>query len=109
MEPRFGRYPIIYMSDFSNLSSRKATGKRTDRGLLPFEIMEILSHELSTPRFMSECTPSYIETIREFVTENIAGRLANMRQIRGMFDALEREEEWDAETDLSLGASSNSS
>lgn len=74
---------------------------------MPFEIIEILNQELSTQKFMDECSPSYIATIRDFVTENIAGRLANMRRIRGMFDALEREEEWDAETDLSLGASGN--
>lgn len=37
--------------------------------------------------------------------DNIAYRLARIRQARGMFDALEREEEWDEDTDLSLGAS----
>ena len=85
----------------------QAIGTRKDRSLLPFEVMEVLNRELSSQKFMNECTPSYIDTIREFVTENVAGRMANMRQMRGMFDALEREEEWDAETDLSLGASGN--
>ena len=37
--------------------------------------------------------------------DHIAHRLAKIRQARGLFDALEREEEWDEETDLSMGVS----
>ena len=40
--------------------------------------------------------------------DHIAHRLARIRQARGLFDALEREEEWDEETDLSMGASRRS-
>lgn len=54
---------------------------------------------------MSECTPSYLSTIRKFVSDHVAGKLAQLRRGRGMYDALEREKEWDEETDLSLGAS----
>lgn len=54
---------------------------------------------------MSECTLSYVATIREFIIDHVAGKLAQLRKGRGMYDALEREEEWDEETDLSLGAS----
>ncbi|KAL0949102.1 hypothetical protein HGRIS_009191 [Hohenbuehelia grisea] len=87
-------------------SHAMAIGARSGRGLLPFEVTEILERELSTPRFASECPTTYIDIIRSFVAgqvQNIAGQ----RQSRGMFDALEREAEWDEDTDLSLGASAS--
>ena len=43
--------------------------------------------------------------IRGFVSENVAHKLGEIRKSRGMFEALEREDEWDEETDLSMGAS----
>ena len=54
---------------------------------------------------MSECTLSYLSTIHKFINDHVAGKLAELRRGRGMYDALEREGEWDEETDLSLGAS----
>lgn len=44
--------------------------------------------------------------VRGFISENVALRLAEIRKSRGMFEALEREDEWDEETDLSMGATS---
>lgn len=64
-----------------------------------------MNRELSNHRFEAECTAAYVATIRGFVTDNIARKLAEMRSSRGMYEALEREEEWDEQTDLSLGAS----
>jgi DNA-directed RNA polymerase III subunit RPC1 len=74
------------------------------RGLLPFEILELVDRELASQKFASECTPAYLATIRKFVADNVT-LLADHRRYRGMFDALERETEWDEDTDLSMGAS----
>lgn len=56
-------------------------------------------------RFTTECTAAYLATVRGFVHEHIVQKLAQIRKSRGMFEALEREDEWDEETDLSMGAS----
>ena len=61
--------------------------------------------ELSSDKFVSACTPAFRETVRSFIAENIARRLARVRASHGMFEALERNEDWDEDTDLSLGAS----
>ncbi|KAH7924840.1 beta and beta-prime subunits of DNA dependent RNA-polymerase [Leucogyrophana mollusca] len=80
-------------------------GNRVGRCLLPFEILEIVDRELATKKFASECTAAYLATIRGFITDHVAHRLAQMRKSQGMFEALERADEWDVDTDLSLGAS----
>ncbi|CAL1713617.1 unnamed protein product [Somion occarium] len=94
--------PVEYERAWRHASS---IAPRSSRGLLPFEILEYVDRELAQRRFTSECTAAYIATIRGFVTERVAHRLAEIRKSHGMFDALEREEEWDADTDLSMGAS----
>ncbi|OSX60618.1 hypothetical protein POSPLADRAFT_1148493 [Postia placenta MAD-698-R-SB12] len=94
--------PVEFLRAWSHASS---IASRSTRGLLPFEILELVDRELSRRQFTSECTAAYLATIRGFVTEHIAHRLAEIRRNHGMFEALEREEEWDEETDLSLGAS----
>lgn len=83
-------------------------GGRDGRPLLPFEILEVMDQELATPKFLSECTPTYIAMIRSFIADGVVERLgANIRQSHGMFEALERrDDEWDADTDFSLGATS---
>lgn len=83
----------------------QAIASRDSRGLLPFEILEFVDRELAQRRFKTECTAAYLATIRGFISEHIAQRLAQIRKSRGMFDALEREPEWDEHTDLSMGAS----
>jgi len=60
---------------------------------------------LNTKKFTSECTAAYIATIRGFITDNVVHPLAKMRKARGMFEALERFEEWHSSIDLSMGAS----
>ena len=82
----------------------QAISPRSARGLLPYEVLEIVDRELSLPRFDTECTPAYISTIRSFLVDHVAHRLATVRKSRGMFDALERSDDWDEDTDLSMGA-----
>ncbi|OBZ66630.1 DNA-directed RNA polymerase III subunit rpc1 [Grifola frondosa] len=79
--------PVEYLRAWSHASS---VASRSSRGLLPFEILELVDRELSTRKFTSECTAAYLATIRGFPWH---------------FDALERDDEWDADTDLSMGAS----
>ncbi|KAK7689907.1 hypothetical protein QCA50_006546 [Cerrena zonata] len=94
--------PVEYTRAWRHASS---VATRLSRGLFPFEILEYVDRELADRRFTSECTAAYIATVRGFVAEHIAHRVADIRKARGMFEALERNEEWDTDTDLSMGAS----
>ncbi|THH21268.1 hypothetical protein EW146_g237 [Bondarzewia mesenterica] len=78
---------------------------RHSRGLLPYEILAIVDRELSRQRFTEEGMAAYESTIRDFIIEYVVIRLAEARRSRGMFDAMECDREWDADTDLSMGAS----
>lgn len=64
-----------------------------------------MERHLSKKKFTSECTPAYLSTVREFIFENVVQVLVEQRRSRGMFDAMFRDAEWDADTDLSMGAS----
>lgn len=64
-----------------------------------------MDRELSKKKFTAECTAAYLATIRRFISENVARKLAEIRKSRGMFEAFEHEDEWDEGTDLSMGAS----
>jgi len=105
MESRLGRHSS-YKAELFPDQNLQSIGSRAGRGILPFEILEIADQELATQKFVSECTPSYVSTIRDFVSKHVVGKLAHLRRSRGMYDAMEREAEWDAETDLSMEASS---
>ncbi|KAJ7929053.1 hypothetical protein B0H13DRAFT_1965408 [Mycena leptocephala] len=94
--------PIDFDRAWSHAS---ALGSRSGRGLLPYEILEIVDRELATKKFTSECTAAYLATIRGYTTEHIAYRQAEVRSSWGMYEALEKEDSWDEHTDLTLGAS----
>ena len=98
---------FILASQRTRLIQRmQSIGGRDGRALLPFEILEVMDCELATPKFTNECTPSYVSTIRDFIADGIVNHLAKIRKAHGMFEALQRNDEWDADTDLSLGATS---
>ncbi|KIJ31501.1 hypothetical protein M422DRAFT_266749 [Sphaerobolus stellatus SS14] len=78
---------------------------RSGRSLLPYELLAIADRELASPKFTNECTAAYLGTVRAFIVDNVAHRLARIRKARGMFDALEESKHWDEETDLTMGAS----
>ena len=101
-------YGFVVPLEIFSYGKFQAIAPRSARGLLPYEILEIVDRELSLPRFVAECTPSYIATIRAFLSDHVAHRLATVRKSRGMFEALERSDEWDEETDLSMGATGDS-
>lgn len=64
-----------------------------------------MNRELASEKFTSECTAAYLATIQGFITDHVVHKLAEARSSRGMFEATERDDEWDADTDLSMGAS----
>ncbi|KAF8644329.1 hypothetical protein AX16_008537 [Volvariella volvacea WC 439] len=82
-----------------------AIASRSGRSLLPFEVVELLEKELSSPRFVNDCASAYLDAVRLFISETVVQKMADVRRNHGMFDAIEREAEWDADTDLSMGAS----
>ncbi|WFD35230.1 DNA-directed RNA polymerase [Malassezia cuniculi] len=74
------------------------------RMLLPYEIIAICDATLADESFTRVCTSKYIEQVREFIHKNIAENVARVREAYGMYPALERDGDWDEDTDLSLGA-----
>ncbi|KAF9051133.1 beta and beta-prime subunits of DNA dependent RNA-polymerase [Hymenopellis radicata] len=86
-------------------SHAQAIGSSTGGELLPYEVMEIVNTELDSPRFRNECTAAYLAVTRDFIWDNVVMKLVEVRKSRGMFEALERHDEWDEHTDLSFGAS----
>lgn len=94
---------MIHVTEQQDLT-RQASAGRAGRSLLPFEVLELTDQTLATPRFVNEFTQTYLDILRDFIHNNVARNIAEHRQSRGMFEALERDTEWDADTDLSMGA-----
>lgn len=67
--------------------------------------MEKVDAELSSKKFISECAPAYVASVRAFLHDKVADRMQRLRKQHGMFEAAERQEEWDELTDLTMGAS----
>jgi DNA-directed RNA polymerase III subunit RPC1 len=86
-------------------SHARAIAANKDRGLLPYEITAITERELTSKKFAAVCSDQYISLIRKFVHDNLVKVLAAERKKHGIFEALQKEDEWDADTDLSMGAS----
>lgn len=55
-------------------------------------------------RFQNGCTAAYVATVRGFVLEHIVKRMIKYRVKHNMYEAAEREDEWDELTDLTMGA-----
>ena len=83
----------------------RSISSRRGRGLLPFEITDLMNDELRSKKFVAVCSEQYISVLRKFIHERAVSALAEERRRHGMFDALEKDDEWDAETDLNMGAS----
>lgn len=98
--------PVEYFRSWRH--ARSLTHHIPGRGLLPYEIDELVERELSKDKFVKECTEKYIEQVREFIHDNIVAKAAEIREAFGMYPALEREDEWDEDTDLSMGADGES-
>ena len=94
--------PVEYHRTFRHAASKMA--HVVQRPLLPYEIIELVHRELDAPRFQRVCTAKYIEQVRAFCHDELAAHVARMREAYGMYPALERDGDWDADTDLSLGA-----
>ena len=77
------------------------------RALLPYEIMDIVNTELAGPRFVNECTAAFLATVSRFM-RGVVARVAKVRSVHGLFDAVEKDTEWDEYTDLTMGAACES-
>ena len=77
------------------------------RALLPYEIMDIVNAELSSSRFVNECTAAFLATVGRFM-RGVVIRVAKVRSTHGLFDAVEKDSEWDEYTDLTMGATGTS-
>jgi DNA-directed RNA polymerase III subunit RPC1 len=69
--------------------------------------MEIVNTELTNSHFVDECTAAFLATISRFMRE-VVTRVAKVRSIHGLFDAVEKDNEWDEHTDLTMGATCES-
>lgn len=75
-----------------------------ERGLLPYEIDGIVRHHLSQPLFSVQTTGKYREQVYDFLRENVIKKAATIREAYGLYPALEKEEHFDEDTDLNMGA-----
>jgi DNA-directed RNA polymerase III subunit RPC1 len=75
-----------------------------ERGLLPYEVNEIAQAKLTSKTFTEQTTEKYREQVSDFVHEHIARKAASIRDAFGMYGALEREQDFDEDTDLNMGA-----
>lgn len=67
--------------------------------------MELTDAVLAEKRFTSECNAAYLTTVKKFVLQNVAEKVAKERKERGMFEAADRHADFDENTDLSMGVS----
>lgn len=76
----------------------------SERGLLPFEVVEMVQDTLAKPPFSLQTTSKYREQVQEFIQEHVVEKAARIREAHGLYPALEREDHFDEDTDLTLGA-----
>lgn len=95
--------PVEYHRSWSH--SRAMTHDLDAPGLLPYRINEITEEVLTSKDYVRACTEMYISQVRDFVHVYVAKRAADIREAHGLYGALEREDDWDEDTDLSMGAS----
>jgi DNA-directed RNA polymerase III subunit RPC1 len=94
--------PVEYLRSWRHCKA--LTQHVEERGLLPYEIAEMVAAELASPRWIKETTEKYRDQVQEFMTA-IVDKAAAIREAHGLYPALEREDEWDEDTDLTMGAS----
>lgn len=94
--------PVEYFRSWRH--SRAVTEHLVERGLLPYEIAEKVESTLQSHKWTSLTTEKYREQVREFLTKEVIQRAAKIRDHFTLYPAMEREEDWDEETDLTMGA-----
>lgn len=98
--------PVEYHRSWSH--ARAITRHIQERGLLPYEITEIIEDYLSKPPFSVQTTEKYRQQVFEFLDEHVVKRAAKIREAYGLYPALVREDHFDEDTDLNLGADATS-
>ncbi|MCO5597199.1 hypothetical protein L7F22_051275 [Adiantum nelumboides] len=74
-----------------------------ERGLLPYEIDELVRSTLAEPLFTVKTTDYYKDQVLSFMREFVIEKAAKIREAHGMYPALEREDFMDEGTDLTMG------
>lgn len=82
----------------------QAISKRRSKALLPYEVLKIVEDEVNGARFVKGCSDAYRTMVKDFVVAK-ARKMADSRDEYGMFEAMEHDDEWGDEVDLTLGAS----
>ncbi|GAO48072.1 DNA-directed RNA polymerase III complex large subunit Rpc1 [Saitoella complicata NRRL Y-17804] len=59
-----------------------------ERGLLPFEINQIVEEALQEPNFIRNCTDAFLNKVKEFVHKSIASELKKIREDKGLLPML---------------------
>ncbi|KDN52100.1 beta and beta-prime subunits of DNA dependent RNA-polymerase [Tilletiaria anomala UBC 951] len=94
--------PVEYQRSWKH--AKAITMHMPGRGLMPYEIKEFVDRELASSRFTKETTEMYRQQIRGFISEHVVKKAAAIREAHGLYPAEDREEEWDEDTDLTMGA-----
>ena len=63
------------------------TPDRESEGILPYEVMEIASSELSKPRFARQCNGDWIKKTIAFINEKIVQPAVDYRTSYGLSEA----------------------
>ncbi|PWN92533.1 beta and beta-prime subunits of DNA dependent RNA-polymerase [Acaromyces ingoldii] len=74
-----------------------------ERGLLPYEIDELVRSTLAEPLFTVKTNDYYKDQVLSFMREFVIEKAAKIREAHGMYPALEREDFMDEGTDLTMG------
>ncbi|EEB09711.1 DNA-directed RNA polymerase III complex large subunit Rpc1 [Schizosaccharomyces japonicus yFS275] len=85
--------PVAFERCWSHSSN--ITYNEDDSGLLPYKIIEETESILSSRKFTANCTENFIESVRTFVIERLAKKLAQVRANRQLAPKLERPSEDD--------------
>lgn len=94
--------PVEYFRSWRH--SKAVTEHLDERGLLPYEISELVDAELNSARWKALTTEKYREQVRDFVRDQVVQKAGDIRDAFSLYSATEREGEWDEDTDLTLGA-----
>ncbi|SCV70568.1 BQ2448_3330 [Microbotryum intermedium] len=70
--------PVAYERTWSHAKALEL--RIEDEGLLPYEILEVVDHELATPYFTTACSDEFLEEVREFIHDQLVLPAAMIRE-----------------------------
>ncbi|KAK4700233.1 DNA-directed RNA polymerase III subunit RPC1, partial [Phenoliferia sp. Uapishka_3] len=79
--------PVDYLRTWSHAKALKLN--KTDSGLLPFEIRNLVEQIFATPYFVNACSVRFLDEVRDFLDTTVIQPAAKYREAYGMPAALE--------------------